>query len=109
MRRIAELRKSKNLNQIGLAMQLNVSQKMISAYENGTHQPSVETLKRMSQIFNVSVDYIIENTDVKTPAGYLMNMGASQNEIELLNIFKGLSNANQQKAIGVLLAVRELM
>lgn len=107
MKRIAELRKSKNLNQTGLAMQLNVSQKMISAYENGTHQPSIETLKRMSEIFNVSVDYIIENTDIKTPADYFLNK--NQNEIDLLNIFKELSNASQQKAIGVLLAVRELL
>lgn len=39
MKRIAELRKEKHLNQIGLGLELNVSQKMISAYESGAHQP----------------------------------------------------------------------
>ena len=61
MKRISMLRKEKHLNQVGLALKLNVSQKMISAYENGTHQPSIDTLIKMSDIFNVSVDYIIEN------------------------------------------------
>ena len=50
MKRIAELRKEKHLNQTGLGLLLNVSQKMISSYENGTHQPSIETLIRMSEI-----------------------------------------------------------
>ena len=43
MKRIAELRKEKHLNQIGLGLELNVSQKMISAYESGAHQPSIDT------------------------------------------------------------------
>ena len=58
MKRIAELRKEKYLNQTGLGLKLNVSQKMISAYENGTHQPSIDTLIKMSNIFGVSVDYL---------------------------------------------------
>lgn len=34
MNRIAMLRKEKGLSQISLSLKLNVSQKMISAYEN---------------------------------------------------------------------------
>ena len=41
MNRIAELRKEKHLNQIGLAMKLNISQYMVSAYETGRHQPGM--------------------------------------------------------------------
>lgn len=48
MNRIAMLRKEKGLSQISLSLKLNVSQKMISAYENGKSEPSIATLMQMS-------------------------------------------------------------
>lgn len=106
MKRITELRKAKHLNQTGLGLQLNVSQKMISAYESGLHQPSVESLKQMSKFFNVSVDYIIENTDIKTPVDSLVRDGLTSDEIELLSIFKELNKKNKQRAIGMLAGLK---
>lgn len=106
MKRIAELRKEKHLNQVGLAMKLNVSQKMISAYENGTHQPSIGTLIQMSNIFDVSVDYIIGNSNVRTPADKFATSGLTDSEIELLDIFKTLNKEDRQKAIGILFALK---
>ena len=86
MNRIAELRKSKHLNQIGLAMKLNISQYLVSAYETGRHQPSIELLIEMSKLFNVSVDYIIGNSDVKSPAKNYINEIA-EDEQEFLALF----------------------
>jgi transcriptional regulator with XRE-family HTH domain len=106
MKRIAELRKEKGLNQIGLGLKLNVSQKMISSYESGIHQPSIDTLIQMSKIFDVSVDYIIGNTDIRTPVKKFSKDGLTDNEIELLDIFKELDKEKQQKAIGVLFALK---
>lgn len=48
MNRIAMLRKEKGLSHISLSLKLNVSQKMISAYENGKNEPSIATLMQMS-------------------------------------------------------------
>lgn len=106
MERIAVLRKEAHLNQVGLALKLNVSQKMISAYENGTHQPSVDTLTELSKIFNVSVDYIIGNTDIKTPVEKFLKDGLNEREIELLDLFKQLDKEKQLKAIGILFALK---
>lgn len=106
MKRIMELRKEKHLTQIGLGLRLNVSQKMISAYESGTHQPSVDTLIQMSKIFNVSVDYIIENTDIRTPIEKLLKECLTANEVELLDIFKNLDPEKQQRAFGILFALK---
>ena len=106
MKRITELRKEKHLNQIGLGLKLNLSQKMISAYENGTHQPSIDTLIKMSNIFNVSVDYIIGNTDIRTPAEKFVSDSLTTGEIELLDLFKELDHDKQQKAIGIIFALK---
>lgn len=106
MKRIAELRKEKHLNQTGLGLKLNVSQKMISAYESGAHQPSVETLIRMSEIFNVSVDYMIENSDIRMKAERLVKDGLTANEAELLELFNELDEKRQQRAIGIIFALK---
>ena len=107
MKRISELRKQKNLNQTGLAMLLNVSQKMISAYENGINQPSIEALKKMSEIFNVSVDYLVENTDIKAKPRQSEPGGYSADEAELLNMFGKLSRKKQQMALGIIFALEK--
>lgn len=106
MKRIAELRKEKHLNQTGLGLKLNVSQKMISAYESGAHQPSIETLIRMSEIFNVSVDYMIENSDIRMKAERLVKDGVTANEAELLELFNELDEKRQQRAIGIIFALK---
>ena len=108
MKRIEELRKQKNLNQTGLAMQLNVSQKMISAYERGTNQPSINTLKKLSEILDVSVDYLIENSDIKIPAERCIGSGLSDDEIKLLDMFKQLDKKRQQMALGIIFALNNL-
>lgn len=107
MERIKELRKSKNLNQVGLSLKLNVSQRMISSYEKGDSQPSIDTLKAMSKIFDTSVDYIIENTDIKTPIDRFAMDNLTPNEVKLLDIFKKLNRNQQQQAIGIVFALSQ--
>lgn len=63
MRRIAMLRKEMGINQMELAKYLRLSQQTISKYENGKADPDKETLIRLSELFNVSTDYIIGNSD----------------------------------------------
>lgn len=62
MRRIAILRRELGMKQSDLSEILNVSQQTISKYENGKADPDPETLRKLSDLFNVSVDYIIGNS-----------------------------------------------
>lgn len=57
--RIRELRQKKNLSQLQLSIELEVTQETISAYEHSKHLPSVTSLMKMSQLFGVSMDYIM--------------------------------------------------
>ena len=106
MKRIAELRKEKGLNQTGLGLKLNVSQKMISAYESGIHQPSIETLIQMSKFFNVSVDYLIGLSDTRRLADEFSSNRLTSKEIELLDVFKELNEEEKLKAIGMLMCIK---
>ncbi len=58
--RIFELRKSKVLSQGDLANKLNVSRQTVSKWENNMSAPEIEKLIMLSDIFDVTVDYILK-------------------------------------------------
>ena len=65
MNRIKFLRENLKLSQEELAEKLNLSKGIISLYEQEKRKQSLEILIKLSEIFNVSIDYIIGRTDLK--------------------------------------------
>jgi len=61
--RLKEVRRSKGISQLKLAMDLNTSQNTISRYETGEREPGLTELIRIADYFNISVDYLLERTD----------------------------------------------
>ncbi len=57
------IRKEKGYNQLKVAMDLNISREALSHYENGKRSPDVEMLRRMSEYFNVSIDFLINGRE----------------------------------------------
>lgn len=60
---LKELRKSRNMTQIGLQMKTGIEQALISKFENGERIPPTETLIILANFYNVSIDYILGRTD----------------------------------------------
>ena len=102
MNRIAELRKEKHLNQVGLAMKLNGSQYMISSYETGRHQPPMDMLIQLSDFFGVSIDYIVGKSNIRQSADSFTGNNLTEKELKLLDLFRKLSNDKQEQAIGII-------
>ena len=50
---------------------LNINKSMVSRWERNENDPSLEMAIYLAQYFNVSLDYLIGLTDVKTPARLL--------------------------------------
>ena len=63
--RLKELRKSKKISQLKLAMDLNMNQNTISRYETMEREADYETLIKFADYFNVSLDYLLGRTDKK--------------------------------------------
>ncbi len=61
--RLKELRKSKNISQLKLALDLNLNQNSISRYENCEREADYETLIKFADYFNVSLDYLLGRSD----------------------------------------------
>ena len=64
--KLYELRKKKNLTQEDLALLLDISDKAVSKWENGTSKPTIENLSRLSKIFDVSLDELITFDEKET-------------------------------------------
>lgn len=60
--RLRELRMSKNISQLKLAMDLNTNQNTISRYETGEREPGIKELIKIADYFDVSIDYLVERS-----------------------------------------------
>lgn len=57
------LRKSRGHTQIYLQMKTGIEQALLSKFENGERVPPTETLIKLADFYNVSIDYILCRTD----------------------------------------------
>lgn len=67
MLRIKELRKSKKITAKELADHIKVAESTMSLYENGKREPDFETLLKIANYLNTSVDYLLGNADSSQP------------------------------------------
>ena len=63
--RLKKLRKERNISQLKLALDLNMNQNSISRYENGEREADYDTLIKIADYFEVSLDYLLGRTDKK--------------------------------------------
>ena len=61
--RLRILRESVKLSQVKMAELLGVKQSSINRYEQGLSAPSLETLVKYADYFDVSMDYLFARTD----------------------------------------------
>lgn len=61
--RLKELRQSKGITQLKLAIDLNMNQNTISRYETGEREAGYRELVLIADYFNVSIDYLLERSD----------------------------------------------
>ncbi len=61
------MREDKDMTQTQVAQYLNIHQTTYSDYELGNLNIPVTVLNKMAVLFETSIDYLVERTDVKKP------------------------------------------
>lgn len=64
--RLKELRTEKNLTQKQIALKLNVAYQVYQRWEKGERQPKKESIENLANVFNVSVGYLLGETNIKS-------------------------------------------
>lgn len=64
-KRLRQLRSELELTQGKIAEKLNMALTTYANYEQGTRSPEPETLCRLADVFNVTVDYLLGRTEIR--------------------------------------------
>ena len=62
--KITKLRKDLNLTQLELSEKIYVTPQAVSKWEKGKSIPSIEVLVELTKLFNISIDYLLDNTEI---------------------------------------------
>lgn len=72
--RLKNLRKQAHLTQIDVAEKLGISQPAYASWERGAKKPTQDNLVKIAQVLNVSIDYLVGNSDVNINEDELENV-----------------------------------
>lgn len=73
-KRLREIRIKRGFTQQTLADSLDIALRTYQHYEEGSRSPSLETLTRIGNVLNISIDYLLGRDD------YLKSLGVSADE-----------------------------
>lgn len=65
--KLVQLRKKNGLSQLELAEQLNVSRQAISKWEVGRTIPSIDNIKKLSEMYHIPLSYLMHDTEEVVP------------------------------------------
>lgn len=95
--RIKQLREKRGLIQEILAVELGITQQMLSKYERDVTLIKVDILKKIAAYFNVTTDYLLGVSDVKRDLNGQMKMNEVLDEYyDLLEVYKELDPCDQE-------------
>lgn len=67
-KRLIELRKKRKLSQQELSKRIGIARSTLAGYENNSREPDIDTLQKIADFFDVTLDYLTGRTD--DPTGY---------------------------------------
>ena len=91
---IKNLRKQVNKTQEEVAKELKLQKQTYQNYELGKREPDIETLKKIADYFDVSLDFLCGR-----PRPYDLPSTTTKNQKEAINIILQLNTINTIKAI----------
>lgn len=100
--RLRALRNEKKLTQDELGKLLNVSGKTIGTWERDSRQPNIEAINKLASIFDVTTDYLLENSNEKQPQKYYDLSDKEKNDIAIQaeKLMEGIETGNNLNFYG---------
>lgn len=106
--RIKQLRENRGLIQEILASELGITQQMLSKYERDVLCIKVDVLKRITEYFNVTTDYLLGVSEVKRDLQGQMKVNKTLDTYyDLIEIYKGLDEYDQEMVWSIMQTVKK--
>lgn len=98
MNRLKDLRLANELTQKELSEKLGCTQTAVGKYERGDLEPNIDTLIKLAGIFEVSIDYLVGNSD-EFGAITVEGPELTQTEKQLLSNFRGADEIGKRSIL----------
>lgn len=95
-KKMRELREKYNMTQENVADYIHVSRSTIAGYETKDRQPSHEKLTAIADLFQVPVDYLLDNDENNISLSPSKVAISSEEELKLLLRYRKLSLASRR-------------
>lgn len=113
---LTKLRKRNNITQIELANLMNVKQYVISSWETGRSEPNISQIIKLSDIFKISSDYLLDRHIIITNSEdefnkVIENINKDIKDDftkDLIKIFEDMPNNKKEKIINIVKEIKEL-
>jgi len=113
---LTKLRKRNSITQIELANLLNIKQYVISSWETGRSEPNISQIIKLSDIFKISTDYLLDRHIIITNSENEFNKVIENinKDIkddftkDLIKIFEDIPNNKKEKIINIVKEIKEL-
>ena len=99
--RIKDLRTERHLTQQDVEDGTSISRSVLSQYEAGTVDPTASVISRLADYFQVSIDYLVGREDDLGNISLPSQGTPSRKERELLAIFRQMTDAQQNRFLGI--------
>ena len=99
---LKKLREDASISQKALADAIGVSQQSVNKYENHNIEPDIETLIRIADFFNTSVDYLIGHSSVQHRIEEVRVYELNEHEIRVLEQYRILT-PKQKACVNVIM------
>lgn len=99
--RLKELRERNNLKQKDIAKMLGVDRTTYAKYESGASEPKKDVFITLSNIYGVSVDYLLGHSEPKGKPTPVSGDGLAVRKVALIQKILGLDKAELETLIQV--------
>lgn len=96
LKNLRKLRDETGITQKQLAEAIGVSQQSINKYENHSIEPDIDTMVRIADYFDTSVDYLIGNSLVRRRIESVSHYDLNQEEEQLLLGYRQLTKKQRR-------------
>jgi transcriptional regulator with XRE-family HTH domain len=113
--RLRKTREQRGIIQKYIASKLGVSNVSLSQYENNIRQPSLDTLRALADIYDVSTDYLLGRTSNSNPSNKKTNEIAENNfeklliDLDIIEATLNIPEEKKQVVVYMLHLIRDLV
>lgn len=76
--RLKKEREKRNWSQVYVAKKVGITNAVLSNYERDLRDPDTETLKKLAELYEVSIDYLLGHEIIEKDVNYYKNKIASE-------------------------------